>query len=343
MATLQDIADRAGVSTETVSRVLRGKYRQTGERGIRRVKQVRQIADELGYRPDAAARSMKNRRSHLVGVVMPVDARSRLAHAVTMEIVFGINAALAEEGYVMSLLPVSADEVLGGKPQSRGLRERMVDGYILIDQVGEHLEAHIDAEHKPMVWVNLLAPEPAVSVVRDEARAGELAVEALAAAGHRRVLSVKRVAGQETHFSFAARQAGVDRAAARLKVEVEAVRVPLNVRESPDVGRLSEAFVSRARAVRALVVADAYLARRVIGDLAREHFVVGDYAVACCDDADELEQLMPWLSRAGFNRFEMGRLAGTALLRQVRGGTAETVVMQPQWLTGDSVCPARAG
>jgi DNA-binding LacI/PurR family transcriptional regulator len=338
LATLQDIADQAGVSTETVSRVLRGKYRQVGPRGVARVEQVTQIARDLGYRANAAARSMKNQESLLVGVVMPVDQRSRIAHPLIMEITFGLNSVLADAGYVMNLLPVDHTEIESGVPQSRGLLEQVADGYVVIDGIGPRLEDHIAAEDKPIVWANAECGEGRVSVLRDEFRAGELAVEALAAAGHRRVVSIERQQDWP-HYSFAHRHRGVTTAAARLGLEVQIQAVGLNrdgmIGDDATAHRALEALADTGAAV----LADTYLARRVISAIARSRISVADLSLACCDDADEWGEIMPWLPRASFDRFQMGRRAGSLLLRQLAGRRAESVVMQPEWKSGQAFNP----
>lgn len=336
MATLQDIADKAGVSTETVSRVLRGKYRQVGPRGVKRVEQVTQIAKDLGYRVNAAARSMKNQQSLMVGVVMPVDPNSQVAHAVSMEITFGLNSVLTDLGYVMSLLPVSYHEIASGQPVSRGLTEQVVDAYVVMDGIGHRLESHIQSAGKPVVWANAECPESGVSILRDEYRAGELAVEALARAGHTRVTNLERRA-QGGSFSFAQRRAGVLAAADRLGLQCTNHQVDLHddISKLPCVleGEILESIDETG----AVVLGDTYLARRVIGDLSRVRRHVVDYSLACCDDADEMGEVMPWLARASFNRFEMGRQAAFALMKLINGKVAKPYLMTPEWKDGQSI------
>src|SRR5689334_25405975 len=63
--TLQDVAERAGVSRALVSIVMRDV---PGASDATRAR-VRQAADEIGYRPDPRARLLRSQRSHLLGVV----------------------------------------------------------------------------------------------------------------------------------------------------------------------------------------------------------------------------------------------------------------------------------
>ena len=75
--TIKDIAKRAGVAHTTVSRALRGSPLIASETSQR----IRQAALDLGYQPSAAARSLKTRRSQVLGVIVssmddPFFARS---------------------------------------------------------------------------------------------------------------------------------------------------------------------------------------------------------------------------------------------------------------------------
>lgn len=66
---MREIADQAGVSVATVSRVLpRGTTAQVSEETRRRVERA---AAELGYRPNHVARSLRTKRSRIIGVIIP--------------------------------------------------------------------------------------------------------------------------------------------------------------------------------------------------------------------------------------------------------------------------------
>ncbi len=61
--TLKDVARRAGVSYQTVSKILRNQIQVTPEVRAR----VQQAVEELGYRPNVTARSLRLQTSHLIG------------------------------------------------------------------------------------------------------------------------------------------------------------------------------------------------------------------------------------------------------------------------------------
>lgn len=104
-AKLSDIADKAGVSPMTVSRVLNGRGGASPETCDR----IRQIAEEMNYRPNALARGLKSDRSHIIGVVVP-----DIANPFFPEIIRGIESIAMQQGYNLLLCNVveSADREL---------------------------------------------------------------------------------------------------------------------------------------------------------------------------------------------------------------------------------------
>lgn len=99
MSSLKDIAKRADLSINTVSRAIRGRgYVSEESRG-----KVLRIALELGYRPNRAARNLRFKRSFEVAVISFLGATSTGGDQLMMEKVVGIKRRLATSGYEMNL------------------------------------------------------------------------------------------------------------------------------------------------------------------------------------------------------------------------------------------------
>ncbi|GAB3891142.1 hypothetical protein GCM10029964_063830 [Kibdelosporangium lantanae] len=111
MVTLVDVARHAGVSASTVSYVLSGK-RSISEETRRRVEQA---VTELGYHPNAGARALAGRRSHIVALVVPL--RSDVYVPIMMEIAIAVTVAARQHGY--DVLLVTNDEGPEGCAGSR--------------------------------------------------------------------------------------------------------------------------------------------------------------------------------------------------------------------------------
>ena len=120
-STIKDIAKRAGVSHSTVSRALRGSplISESTTEGIR------QIAQELGYMPRAAARSLKTNRSQVLGVVV-----SSMNDPFFGEILQGIEDGAQESGYSL-FIAASQRDLVREQKIVQSMMEHRVDGVII--------------------------------------------------------------------------------------------------------------------------------------------------------------------------------------------------------------------
>src|SRR6188508_2460173 len=119
--TMKRIAGELGVSITTVSKVLNNRE-DIGHATRARV--LAKVA-ELGYQPNAVARSLTLRRTHTLGVVIP-----DLMHSFFVEIVAGLEAAASARGYGL-LLCSSNEDPAKERQELDMLRQRQVDGIVL--------------------------------------------------------------------------------------------------------------------------------------------------------------------------------------------------------------------
>jgi len=121
---IKDVAEAAGVSISTVSRALSGKGRIPDSTRAR----IRSLADELGYAPDPAARSLASGRTGLVATVVSLPGNAPLAFTEIdyyVELTSAATRAALERGYALVLAPSTA----GPETWSR----LPLDGVIVID------------------------------------------------------------------------------------------------------------------------------------------------------------------------------------------------------------------
>jgi LacI family transcriptional regulator len=119
--TMKRIAAELGVSVTTVSKVL-NKQPDIGPATRARVLAK---VEELGFRPNAVARSLSLRRTHTLGVVIP-----DLMHSFFVEIVAGIESVMSAHGYGL-LLCSSGENPAKERSELEMLRARQVDGIVL--------------------------------------------------------------------------------------------------------------------------------------------------------------------------------------------------------------------
>ncbi len=121
MATLKDVAARAGVSTQTVSNVVRGKTSEVGSTTIQRVQDA--IA-ELRYQPSMVARQLRSGRSRVIALIVP-DLINPYFAKVAMHVI----AAATEHGYTV-LIDYTAGRAEAEMRALEALRPHMISGAI---------------------------------------------------------------------------------------------------------------------------------------------------------------------------------------------------------------------
>lgn len=199
--TIRDVAERAGVSKSLVSLVMRGAPNVSEERR----EAVLRAAEELGYRPNVAARILR-RRARVLGV-MAHDLHNPF-HA---EIIDGVQAAAAEDGYRVLVAAGRQEEAVST------LLELPVDGMVLTGTTLSAARIDEAAREVPVALVGRTSRNPAVdTVVDDDRRGAELVAEHLAGLGHRRVAQIHGGRGP----GAALRRSGFRRAAERLGMSV---------------------------------------------------------------------------------------------------------------------------
>lgn len=98
-ATIFDVAEKAGVSTATVSKVFSGKPYVSEKTRAR----VLAVAEALQYSPNHAARSLASGRSNTIGVVIAYDPRDLFADPSLLQVVYGVDLEVTERDYSLLL------------------------------------------------------------------------------------------------------------------------------------------------------------------------------------------------------------------------------------------------
>ena len=213
--TLLDIARACGFSVSTVSIVLSEAPLSQNVAAATR-EQIRAMAQQLGYHPDAFARSLRRRRSQTIGV-LAYD----LSDPFCIPIVRGIQSGLQPANYLPLLMDAQTQRKLFDS-YLKMILERRAEGVIVIASwVFEetNLLADIEKNHVPIVIVGRdLTSRRISSVLVDNEAGGALAMRHLCELGHRRIAVIR---GPEELFDSAPRWAGVQRAAAEAGIRID--------------------------------------------------------------------------------------------------------------------------
>jgi LacI family transcriptional regulator len=178
--TVMDVAREAGVSHMTVSRVFSGQSvvaTRTRERVI-------EAAQQLGYRPNQVARSLAQARTRTLGLLM-------LSNLWFKDTLIGAEEIAQRSGY--GFVHTSARfEAADEQERIEMLRQRQVDGLLLLSSSDTHHHEHLRALHQggvPLVTINRYCEEMGFwRLFFDFRGATRAAARRLLAAGHRRIL-----------------------------------------------------------------------------------------------------------------------------------------------------------
>jgi DNA-binding LacI/PurR family transcriptional regulator len=179
MATIYEVAERAGVSTATISKVLSGKGSVSGATRER----IFQAISELGYVPSQRARALTKGRSFIVGLLVPYSSDQFFDDPHLMACMRGIEQIANEHDYNLLLSTARSPSDC-----AKLLRSSVIDGAIVIETSDNPLfVAALGTQ--PYPWVAIGYPlGPGGRVVHADDRAGARQMAAhLLELGHRRI------------------------------------------------------------------------------------------------------------------------------------------------------------
>lgn len=289
--TIAEVAQHAGVSPATVSRVMNGNFK--GDPAV--AERVRASADALEYAPSPLARSLALGTTRTVGFVVP-DLANPAFHAVLS----GLTRAAAREGYRV-LVADSAESADDEADLAIDVRRRCDSLVLCAPRMSEGALREVCAHAHPVVLINRAidgADVPAVAV--DYAAGMRALAEHLYDLGHRDMLYLEGPAASVSHAARVAALDGILRDHPDLRVQ----RMPAG------------ASIADGQAVAARVAATGVTAVMAFNDLVaiglihglREHGrdVPGDISVTGFDDIPFAAMTVPALTTASVPHGDLG-------------------------------------
>lgn len=329
--TIVDVAERAGVSKSLVSLVLRDSSRVSADSR----EAVLKAARELGYRPNAAARSLVRRRSYVLGVML-----SDLHNPYFAEVVDGIDERAGDQSY-RAILTTGHRVPRRERDAIETLLQLRVEGLLLVGPAvatSSVLAAGLDV---PMVLVGRATRDGSVDCVVNDDRAGaELLVDHLVDLGHRRIAHIDAGRGA----GAAQRRTGYERALRRHGLTSQATVVRGAFTEEAGARGMRE-LLRRDPRPTAVFAANDLAATGVLDVLDREGLSVpGDVSVVGYDNTHIAGMYRFDLTTVDQPRLEIGRQAVSLLLERVRGDRSDPrhVVIPPRLVVRGSTGPPSA-
>ncbi|MFB7511098.1 LacI family DNA-binding transcriptional regulator [Streptomyces broussonetiae] len=335
--TLQGIAERLGLHVSTVSRVLNGPADERGRAASgETARRIREVAEELGYRPNPHATSLRTRRSNLVGVLFP-----RLSEIVVATVYEGIEEEATERG-LSTFVTNTHDDPAVQRERIAMVLGRRVDGLIIGDA---HLDgaalAYPALERTPFVLVNRRSAADHPAVTCDDYLGGRLVAEHFLALGHREVAVI---AGEPFASTGTDRTAGFTDRYRQAGLPLPAHRVHHCPFDTTGGRRAALALLSRPDRPTAVFAVNDLAAIGAMGAARDLGLRLGqDLALAGFNDTPLAAELPVPLTSVRSPMAELGRIAVRQLLLRIAGEKAASQRLHPELVarasTGSALGP----
>jgi LacI family transcriptional regulator len=342
VTTLKDVARLAGVHPGTASKALNPRTRK--DVSARTVEAVLDAARELGYLPDPIARSLRTKRSNVIGVILP-----DITNPVFPPAVRGIEDALREAGY--TALVGNTDNDLGREEELfRAMQGRRVDGFIIGTARREHpLLQKAAAEGVILVQLNRVTDDPAIpAALVDDASGMRLAVDHCVALGHRRLAHLAGPRDMSTGESR--RQAFVAACERHGEAIDEAVVIDCDAYSVDAGARATEQLLQESPQCTAILGGNDLIALGAYRVLAERGITITkDVSVLGFNDMPFVDMFQPPLTTVHVPQYHIGVEAARLLLERLDNpdAPAKRLVLPARLVvrgsTGPAPAPGRGG
>ncbi len=327
---MADVAKEAGVSHQTVSRVLNDHPNVRADTRAR----VEEAISRLGYRRNLVARALVTKRSRMLGVVSFDTTLYGPASTI-----YGIEQAARTAGYFVSIVSLKSLDATSVRAAIDYLAEQGVDGVVVVApqrSAGRALESLPSGT--PAVAVEGTHRADVSVVCIDQFEGARLATRHLLDLGHE---TVWHVSGPPDWLETEGRLAGWR---TTLEAAGRPVPPPLPGDWSPRTGYEAGRRLAAMDEVTAVFAANDQMALGVLRALSEEGVKVPDrMSVVGFDDIPESEFFSPPLTTVRQDFDAVGRRCIEALLRQIDSGPVayERLVVPPAFIVRSSTAPAR--
>jgi LacI family transcriptional regulator len=322
--TIKEVAKVAGVSTQTVSRVLNERPDVAPETRER----IRTIS-ELGYQPSALARSLIQQRSYTLGVVT-----AGLKHIGPSRTLNGITSAAEEAGYSLLLKELPRYDAEDVVPIFQALLSRHVDGIIwAVPQIGENRnwvdQQSLDLKI-PIVYL-AMEPKSNISTVSiDNYRGGRMVMAHLLEQGYRHI---GHISGPADWWEARQRVAAWKDALQEAGLEAQDAHC-VEGNWSPASGGLAiEKLLDQYPEMDAVFVANDQMALAVIQAACQKDMKIPeDLGVVGFDNIPESAFFFPPLTTIQQDQHAVGKVAVEETIQMIEAGWEELAPPEPKFV-----------
>lgn len=329
--TIKDIAKKAHVSYQTVSRVINNRPDVSEETRTR----IWEIIDELGYRPSAAARSLRTNMTYTLGML-----QNDITNSFYSNIVKGVEEVAIQHGYSLILCNIN-DDAERELHYLRILQSKQVDG-IILGPIMPNSDFIVKlSEQIPIVLVDREIPDSDITaVIVDNQKASCGAVDYLIDHGHRHIGLITR--SFDDFPTMRSRQAGYESALQNAGIPLDPAHI-IQIPKVPTetIAELVEQFIKDNPTLTAIFASNNQLGLGVLMALHKLNMKIPqDMALVIFDDLPLFSLHTPPITVVKQPETDIGKHAIAHLLRQISQRTdyvPETIVLNTEFIIRESV------
>ncbi|MBF6612629.1 MAG: LacI family DNA-binding transcriptional regulator [Chloroflexi bacterium] len=311
--TMKEVAQHAGVSVATVSRVLNGSTAVDGELHQR----VMSVVEELRYRPNRLARNLRTNSTKTIAIVVP-----DIENPFFVSVVRGLEDAAFRAGYTV-LVCNTDDDLERESSYLQVLGDEFVAGIVVCATDERYSASQVrKILEKGVAVVSLdrrLEDVPVDGVLSDNFGGTRNAVSYLVEQGHRRI---GLIAGPAKYAPARERRAGYEQGLADHGLAVDPDLIKVTNFKSSEAETATKELLDSVRRPTALFLSSGNVA---IGSLRAIHHlgldIPSDLSLIVFDDLDWAPAYNPPLTVVAQNTRQLGGLAGDLMLRRIRGSS----------------------
>jgi LacI family transcriptional regulator len=322
-ATIKEVAFAAGVSTQTVSRVINDRPDVSPETR----KRIQNIIDQLGYQPSALARSLISQRSYTLGVVT-----AGLKFIGPSRTLSGITAAAESAGYSLLLKELPHYTLNNVSPIFQTLLSHHVDGIIwAAPEIGDNrnwvnqISPDLDI---PIVYLSMKSQENIYVVSIDNYLGGQLAVTHLLDQGYRHI---GHISGPLDWWEARERKTAWNDVLREANLEVRGEYWVEGNWSSASGATSIEKLIAQYPEMDAVFVANDQMALGVMQYACRNGLQIpNDFGIVGFDDITESAYFWPPLTTINQNQQNVGEVAVDEIIKIIESGWQEQRPARPK-------------
>ena len=324
--TIYDVAEKAGVSRQTVSRVLNDRMDVSEETR----KRVKDVMAELSYHPSAVAQSLSRQKTFLFGVVT-----AGLRFIGPSRTLSGITSKAEELGYGLLLKELENFNSNNVKPLLQWFKSHQVDGIIWAAPEIEDNRSWLDNTQPmidiPIIFLTMEEQSNVTIVTTDNYNGGRMATEHLLQLGRK---NIGHLAGPLEWWEARQRKKAWEDVLKEAGIKVTD-RMWAQGNWSSKSGRTAfQELLQKYPEMDAIFVGNDQMALSVLqASLEMGKRIPRDFSVIGFDGIADSEFYCPPLTTVSQNQDELGRVAVAELASQVERKISENIIVKPKYIT----------